>query len=292
MRRSDHRQPASPPPTGVGLRQPHLAAVTAGRPEAAWFEVHPENYMGGGPAVAALLSLRADTPIALHGVGLSLGSAGALDQRHLARLKSLVLRLEPIEISEHLSWSSDGGIYLNDLLPLPMTEEALATVAYHVDEVQMALGRRILIENPSRYLAWRHSAMPESEFLAELVRRTGCGLLCDVNNLFVTEHNCGDGALDWLDRVPPEAVGEIHLAGHSRNPADGVEVLIDDHGSPVSEPVWDLFAEAVSRFPNAPALVEWDSNLPDFPILLNEARTADRIRAVLCNGVRSDARVA
>jgi uncharacterized protein (UPF0276 family) len=282
-----------PPLTGIGLRAPHLAEVAAGRSQAAWVEVHPENYLGGGSAAAALLSIRRDRPVSLHGVGLSLGNADGIDQRHLARVKALMLRLEPFLISEHLSWSSAGGAYLNDLLPLPYTEEALRTVARNIARVQEALGRRLLIENPSRYLNWRHSAIAETEFLAELARATGCGILCDVNNLYVTQHNCGADALRWLDGVPAEAVGEIHLAGHARNATDnGGEILIDDHGDHVAGPVWELFGEAVRRFPHAPALIEWDSNIPALSVLAAEARAADRVRSASTIGVSFDAQVA
>jgi uncharacterized protein (UPF0276 family) len=280
------------PATGIGLRAPHLEEVAAGRPGMTWVEVHPENYMGGGSAAAALLCVRRDRPVSLHGVGLSLGSADGLDQRHLARLKALALRLEPFLISEHLSWSASGGAYLNDLLPLPYSEEALEVATRNVTRVQETLGRHILIENPSRYLSWRHSAMPEAEFLSELVRRTGCGILCDLNNLYVTQRNCGADALQWLAEAPADAVGEIHLAGHARNSYEGGEILIDDHGDHVSEPVWELFAEAVRRFPAAPALIEWDSNLPSLSTLLAEARMADRLRGAAAMGVAHDAQVA
>jgi uncharacterized protein (UPF0276 family) len=289
--RTRHRR--LPPQTGIGLRTPHLEEVAAGAAAAAWVEVHPENYLGGGPAVAALLSIRRDRPVSLHGVGLSLGSAEGIDQRHLARVKALMLRIEPFLVSEHLSWSASGGAYLNDLLPLPYTEEALAVVARNILRVQEALGRPLLIENPSRYLSWRHSVMPEAEFLAELVRATGCGILCDVNNLYITQQNCGADALGWLDAVPAAAVGELHLAGHARNTLEGGgEILIDDHGAAVAEPVWQLFAQAARRFPHAPALVEWDSNIPALAVLAAEARSADRARAAAALGVSSDAQVA
>lgn len=286
------RNRSLPPATGVGLRAPHLAEVVARRPIVAWVEVHPENYMGGGAATAALISLRCDTQISLHGVGLSLGSVEGIDAQHLARLKSLVLRLDPILVSEHLSWSVSEGTYLNDLLPLPYTEEALAAVAHNVAHAQGTLGRKLLIENPSRYLGWRHSTISEAEFLTELACRTGCGILCDVNNLYVTEHNCGVDAAQWLASVPADAVGEIHLAGHARKPIEGGEILIDDHGDHVAEPVWALFAEAVRRFPTAPALIEWDSNIPAFSVLAAEARAADRLRSAAMLGVACDAQVA
>jgi uncharacterized protein len=280
------------PLTGIGLRAPHLEEVAAGRPGVAWVEVHPENFMGGGAAIAALLSVRRDLPVSLHGIGLSLGSAEGIDRPHLARLKSLARRVEPFLISEHLSWSATGGAYLNDLLPLPYSEEALGAVARNIAQVQETLGRRILIENPSRYLNWRQSVLPEAEFLGELVRRTGCGLLCDVNNLYVTQHNCAADAFAWLAGVPAHAVGEIHLAGHARNPYEAGEILIDDHGDHVAAPVWALFAEAVRRFPTAPALIEWDSNIPELSTLLAEARLADRLRGAAAMREAYDAQVA
>lgn len=263
---------------GIGLRAPHLSTVRATRPAVAWFEVHAENYMGGGPALSALEDIRRDYPIALHGVGLSLGSAQALDALHLARLRALVGRLEPVLVSEHLAWSVVDGVYFNHLLPLPYTNESLVTVAQHVADVQDALGRRLLIENPSSYLCFADSSMSESEFLAELVRRTGCGLLCDVNNIHVTCSNFGEDPGAYLDALPADAVEEIHLAGHAENEADGVRILIDDHGSRVADPVWRLYKRAVGRFAHAPALVEWDTNLPDLAILLEEAAKADRLR--------------
>ena len=287
------RPRALTPPTGVGLRSPHLAEAERHPGAAAWIEVHAENYMGGGAAIAALLSLRRELQVSLHGVGLSIGSAEGVDLRHLARLKSLALRVEPFLLSEHLSWSASGGAYLNDLLPLPYTEEALAVASRNLDFAQETLGRRILIENPSRYLNWRHSAIPEGEFLAELVSRTGCGILLDVNNLYVTQHNCRADPARVLAALPADSIGEIHLAGHTRNPLEGVgAILIDDHGGPVAEPVWSLFAEAARLFPTAPALIEWDSNLPEFSVLTEEARAADRRRRAAMLGVATDAYVA
>ena len=262
---------------GIGLRAPHVAEVLASRPALPWVEAHPENYMGGGPQLAALERVRREYVVALHGVGLSLGTSGDLDRRHLGRLHALVERIEPCLVSEHLSWSSTGGAYLNHLLPLPYTEETLDEFARHVAEAQDALGRRLLIETPSSYLRFRHSPIPEPEFLAELARRTGCGLLCDVNNVFVTACNLGLDAIAYLDALPAAAVGEIHLAGHSENIADGHTILIDDHGSPVAEPVWRLYAHALQRFGPVPTLIEWDTDLPALSVLLGEAHTADRL---------------
>jgi hypothetical protein len=265
---------------GIGLRSAHVAEIAETHPAIGFLEVHAENYMTGAPAVAVLESLRRDYPISIHGVGLSLGSAGALDREHLSRLRALADRIEPDLLSEHLSWSGLPGVYLNDLLPLPYTEESLEIVSDHIDEAQAGLGRRLLIENPSAYLRFRHSTIAESEFLVELARRTGCGILCDVNNLYVNADNFGFDPWAYLSALPPHAVGEIHLAGHHRTDIDGRSILIDDHGSAVAKPVWDLYAHALDRFGPKPTLVEWDARLPALPILLTEARYADRIGAM------------
>jgi uncharacterized protein (UPF0276 family) len=261
---------------GLGLRAPHVAEVIATRPPVGWWEIHAENYLGGGPARRQLEAIRRDYPISVHGVGLSLGSAEGLDRRHLDRVRRLVEWLEPALVSEHLSWSVAGGAYLNHLLPLPCTEESLALVARHIDAVQMALGRPILVENPSSYLRYRHSPIPEPELLAALARRTGCGLLCDVNNAYVSAWNFGLDAEAYLDAVPPAAVGEIHLAGHAENEAEGRTILIDDHGSRVGEPVWALYERALARFGPVPTLIEWDTDIPALETLRDEAARAGR----------------
>lgn len=262
---------------GIGLRAPHLAEFAATRPAIGWLEVHAENYMTGGAAPAQLDAIRRDYPLSLHGVGLSLGSAEGVDAEHLARLKRLIERTEPFLVSEHLSWSVTGGTYLNDLLPLPYTEETLAILARNLDAAQQALGRTLLLENPSRYLSFRHSTIPESQFLAELARQSGCRLLCDVNNIFVSAHNLGFRSAEYLDALPAESVGEIHLAGHAAVTRDGETLLIDDHGAAVAPEVWTLYQRACRRFGAVPALVEWDKNLPDLPVLLAEARKAGQI---------------
>jgi uncharacterized protein (UPF0276 family) len=225
-----------------------------------------------------LEEVRRDWPVSVHGVGLSLGSAEGIDAVHLVRLRALVDRCQPLLVSEHLSWSINGGVYLNDLLPLPYTEETLAVVAANVGRLQDCLRRRVLIENPSRYLRFVASAIPEEQFLGEMVRRTGCGLLCDVNNIHVTCANVGGDPRQWLQALPVDAVGEIHLAGYHVNDADGVRILIDDHGSSVADPVWTLFEDAAARFPTAPVLIEWDSDLPELSVLVGEAEKADRRR--------------
>lgn len=262
---------------GIGLRAPHAAEIIATPPPVGWLEVHVENYLGGGPAPRALDAIRRAHPLSLHGVGLSLGSAEGLDRRHLERLAGLVRRIEPALVSEHLSWSVTGGAYLNHLLPLPYTEESLELVCRHVSQSQEALGRRLLIENPSSYLRFRHSTIPEPEFLGELARRTGCGLLCDVNNVFVTCHNLGQDPAAYLAALTSDAIGEIHLAGHSSNDVDGRIVLIDDHGSRVAPAVWALYEQAVRRIGPRPTLIEWDTDIPELPVLLEEAARAGRI---------------
>ena len=273
------QQPASLR-AGIGLRAPHRAAIAASRPEVGFLEIHAENYMTGGRPAAELDALRLDYQISVHGVGLSLGSAGGLDNAHLARLAALVERLEPMLVSEHLSWSAAGGAWLNDLLPLPFTREALGVFADNLGRAQDRVQRRLLIENPSADLRFVEADWVEPEFLAELVRRTGCGLLCDVNNLHVSCANLGGDPRDWLRRVPAAAVGEVHLAGH----AVAERLLIDDHGAPVAPAVWALYDEAAARFPAAATLVEWDANLPDLATLLAEAREANRRRARLSGG--------
>jgi uncharacterized protein (UPF0276 family) len=261
---------------GIGLRAPHVAEVLATRPAIGWLEVHAENYMGGGSPLAALEQLRADYPLSVHGVGLSLGSAAALNNRHLSRLQRLITRLEPVLVSEHLSWSIAEGIYLNHLLPLPYTEETLEIVTRHVLHTQEVLQCRLLIENPSSYLRFAHSVIPEPEFLGELVRRTDCGLLCDVNNIYVSCWNLGGDPIVYLNALPTHAVSEIHLAGHAINDADGQTILIDDHGAPVADAVWALYSHALSRFGPVPTLIEWDTHVPELAVLQSEARTAER----------------
>jgi uncharacterized protein len=265
-----------PAGVGIGLRSPHVPEVLATRPALPWLEVHPENYLGGGPAVRALEAVRRDYPLSFHAVGLSVGSADGVDRRHLDRIKALVDRFEPALVSEHLAWSQAGGAYFDHLLPLPYTKESLRAVCRSVDTVQTTLGRRVLLENPSAYLRFAVSTIPEPEFLTEVVWQTGCGLLCDVNNVHVSAHNLGLDPVAYLDALPAAAVSEIHLAGHSANDADGQTLLIDDHSSPVAPPVWALYEHALRRFGPVPTLVEWDTEIPAFEILLLEARRADR----------------
>jgi uncharacterized protein len=264
-----------PAKAGIGLRFQHHQAVVDERPPVGWLEVHAENYFGGGTPLRYLDAAASDYPLSLHGTGLSLGSAEGLDPVHLDRLRQLIMRIEPGLVSEHLSWSTVGGTYLADLLPLPMTEEALQVVCRNVDHTQARLKRRILVENPSSYLRFAHSTIPEWELLAAVAERTGCGILCDVNNIYVSACNHGWQVSAYLAALPPEAIGEIHLAGHTVRHLDGGQTLrIDDHGSRVSPAVWSLYTEALARFGPVPTLVEWDTNVPPLEVLLDEATRA------------------
>jgi hypothetical protein len=266
--------PELPVAVGIGLRSPHVARVRAERPAVGWFEVHSENYfVDGGPALAALDAIRADYAISLHGVGMSLGSADRLDRSHLARLKRLVARVEPAAVSEHLCWSHADGRHLNDLLPLPFTEEALAVVCERVEQVQTALARTILVENISAYLRFADDAMAEWEFVAAVARRTGCKILFDVNNVYVNAVNHGFDPLDYVAAIPRDAVAEIHLAGFdSSGPC-----LIDNHAARVAPEVWELYRMTTERFGPKPTLIEWDTDLPALEVLLDEAATARQI---------------
>ena len=263
-----------PARTGIGLRAPHYREVLETLPRVGWLEVHSENYFGaGGQPHAFLERLRSRYPLSLHGVGLSLGSMDALNVQHLDKLKALIHRYQPDLVSEHLCWSSVGGRHLNDLLPLPYTEEALSHVSERVMRAQEFLGRQILIENVSSYLQFSDSTIPEWEFVAAVTARSGCGVLLDVNNVYINSVNHRLDALRYLDAIPSAAVGEIHLAGYD----DSGPCLIDTHGAPVSEPVWNLYREAVRRFGRTPTLIEWDTDLPALAVLLDEARKADAI---------------
>jgi uncharacterized protein (UPF0276 family) len=266
------------PVTGIGLRPPHGAEIARDRPAIGFLEIHAENYLTGSPALLAVERLRADHALSVHAVGLSLGSAEGLDAAHLARVAALVERLEPDLVSDHLSWSVAGGRYFNDLLPLPYTEEALEVVVRNVGQLQEALGRQVAVENPSCYLGFAHSTLSEPAFLAELARRSGCRLLLDVNNIAVTAHNLRLDPRDWY-ALPADAIAQYHLAGHAVNDADGEPILIDDHGSRVSEGVWALFEEVVQRLGRRPTTIEWDTDLPALGVLLEEAARADRVLA-------------
>jgi uncharacterized protein len=265
-----------PAAAGVGFKPEHFNAIRAGAAPVGFLEVHAENYMGaGGPPHAQLTALRADFALSLHGVGLSIGGAGPLDADHLDRLAALIRRYQPESFSEHLAWSSHETGYLNDLLPLPYTAETLALVADHIDQVQDRLGVRMLLENPSTYVLFAQSTMSETDFLAEVARRTGCGLLLDVNNVFVSATNHRTDAMAYLDAFPLAHVGEIHLGGHTEESLPSGPLLIDAHGSPVADPVWALYGAVLDRTGPLPTLIEWDNDVPAFDVLLAEARRAE-----------------
>ena len=272
-----------PARAGVGLKAEHYRDIIDGRPDLGWFEVHAENFMGaGGPPHHYLASIRKDYPISVHGVGLSIGSAGPLDQEHLARLKGVCERYEPGLFSEHLAWSTHDGAFLNDLLPVPYNGETLQRVSDHIDEVQSTVGRRMLLENPSTYVQFESSEMSELDFLREIVRRTGCGLLLDVNNVYVSATNHNYSPEDYIDAFPMEHVGEIHLGGHDEDRDDAdARLLIDAHGCEVASPVWDLYVRTIRRAGAIPTLIEWDNDVPDWPTLFAEAQRADRAIAAL-----------
>ena len=264
---------------GTSFKHEHLSAIVAEGAQRGFFEVHAENYMGaGGPPHRALEAIRRDHPISLHGVCMSIGGERPLDRAHLARFQHLVERYEPALVSEHLAWSTHETTYFNDLLPLPYTEATLRRVCDHIDQVQEAIRRPMLLENPSTYVAFRESTMSETDFIRSVARRTGCGLLLDVNNVFVSATNHGFSALDYLSDFPLAGVGEIHLAGHAEQSDDeGDLLLIDSHDGPVAGAVWKLFEIVVLRCGSIPTLVEWDSNIPDWPVLKAEAAAAQAI---------------
>jgi uncharacterized protein len=272
---------ALPDRSGVGLKPEHIDEILRDRPPLGFFEIHAENYMGdGGPPHRRLEAIRDLYPISLHGVGLSIGSPKPLDREHLSRLAALVRRYQPGLFSEHLAWSSHDEGYLNDLLPLPYTQETLAVVCDHVDQVQDALGRQMLLENPSTYVVFRESTISETDFMREIARRTGCGLLLDVSNVLVSATNHGFNASAYLDAFPVDLVGEIHLAGFAEAVDDkGHLLLIDAHDSPVRDQVWSLYRRAIERRGAVPTLVEWDNDVPDWQILLGEAQRAESLMA-------------
>jgi uncharacterized protein (UPF0276 family) len=277
---ANHRAPKelSAPGVGVGFKPEHFEAIADTRPQLGFFEVHAENYMGAGGAPHRRLdAIRERYPLSLHGVGLSIGSPGSLDHAHLQRLAAVARRFEPTLVSDHLAWSTHEGAFLNDLLPLPYTDETLARVSEHIDEVQNALGRTMLLENPSTYVVFTESTWAETDFLREIARRTGCGLLLDVNNVFVSAVNHGFDPERYLADFPLAAVGEIHLAGCADDTDDaGLPLLIDAHNSAVRDAVWSLYSATIRRLGATPTLIEWDNDVPSWPALLDEARRAER----------------
>lgn len=276
MTRLERGVPPGPIPgrAGIGLRSIHHHAICVERPAVGWLEAHTENYFHeGGAAARALERARANYPLSLHGVGLGLGSAQGVDREHLRLVKRAITRFEPALVSEHACWGQAGGEFFNDLLPLPYTEEAVTLLARQVAETQDFLGRRLLLENVSAYVAFEHSQLDEWEFLAAVARESGCGLLLDVNNVYVSARNLGIDALAFINGLPAEAIGEIHLAGH----AHSGDVLIDDHGSAVCDAVWELYRLAIQRLGPVPTLIEWDNNIPELSRLVAESQCADRI---------------
>lgn len=269
---------AIPARAGIGLRSDHYRAVLETLPDVGWLEIHPENYFApGGRPLYFLEKIRPNYPLSMHGVGLSIGSTDPLNTAHLDKLKRLIDRFQPSLVSEHLSWGSVAGRYHNDLLPLPYTEEALEHMVARVSQVQDYLARQILIENVSSYLQYEASTIPEWEFIAELSRRSGCGILLDINNIHVNARNHGFDAERFLYAVPRESVREIHLAGFTIDRFEDGEILIDTHSRPVWEAVWQLYRQAVRRLGHIPTLIEWDADLPPLAILLREAWQADAI---------------
>ncbi len=276
----DSGHPAAlPDHVGIGYKAQHFADLTTAPGPVKWLEIHAENYMGdGGRPLAQLRALAGRFPISVHGVGLSIGGEAPLDSDHLARLRHLCDWLQPASFSEHLAWSTHGDHFLNDLLPLPYTEATLARVAAHIDQVQEALGRRMLLENPSTYLAFTESTMDEVTFLSEIAKRTGCGLLLDVNNVFVSATNQQWDPVAYIDAFPLAQVGEIHLGGHEAETDEhGAPLLIDSHGCEVVDPVWSLYAHTIAQGGPKPTLIEWDNDVPDFPELRDEAARAASI---------------
>jgi len=267
-----------PARAGIGLRAPHVARVLAERPSIAWFETHSENlFAAGGSFHQALQRIRSDYPLSLHGVGLSLGSADELDRLHLRRLREVVDVYRPGLVSEHLCWGALGGRHSNDLLPLPFTDEALALLVSRIGQVQDALGREILVENISTYVRVEGGDYTEWDFVAAVVQRSGCGLLCDVNNIYVNSVNHGFDPRTYLRALPPAAVKEIHLAGFTRKDDLPVPLLIDSHNQRVDTQVWALYADAIARFGPVPTLIEWDQDIPDMDVLMDEAARAEEV---------------
>ena len=264
---------------GVGYKPQHFSAILANAAPVGWLEIHAENYMGGGGRpLAQLRHLAERFAISVHGVGLSIGGEGPLDHDHLNRLKTLCDWLQPASFSEHLAWSTHDGAFLNDLLPLPYTADTLTTVCDHIDHVQTTLGRRMLLENPSSYLAFAETEMDEVTFLRVITRRTGCGLLLDVNNVYVSAINQQTDANAYIDAFPLDAVGEIHLGGHDEDIGDhGLPLLIDSHGAAIVNPVWALYVHTIARGGPKPTLIEWDNDVPDWPVLAAEAARAAAI---------------
>jgi uncharacterized protein (UPF0276 family) len=278
-------------PAGIGLRLPHISEVMAARPAVGWLEVHPENFLANPHATELLVELARHYPVSVHTVGVSIGSADGVDRDHLDRVAAFVDRFDPMLVSGHLAWSTHRGLYLNDLLPLPYTAETLALVSDHLAEVQDRLGRPYLVENPSTYVGFAHSTMTETEFLHALVSRTGCRLVCDVSNIVLSGHNMGFDPFAYLEALPADAVGELHLGGFTPEEDEatpGRTLLVDTHAARVDDTVWPLYIEAVRRFTGASTLIEWDNDLPDLSTLVAEADRADEVRVSALESSHAD----
>jgi uncharacterized protein (UPF0276 family) len=270
-----------PETAGIGLRLPHLTEVVATRPSVGWLELHPENFLANPHAMELLTELSHSYPLSVHTVGISIGSADGIDRTHLRRVRELIDAVDPVMVSGHLAWSTNQGAYLNDLLPLPYDEESLRTVVDHLDQVQHGLGRAYIVENPSTYVQFNTSTMTELEFLNELVHRTGCQLLCDVSNVYLSGHNMGYDPYRFIDGLPATAISELHLGGFTPEEDEasgGGTLLVDTHAEHVAEPVWDLYLHAIRRFGAKPTIVEWDNAIPDLATLVGEAQRADSVR--------------
>ncbi len=270
-------RPDLPDPVGIGLRHAHYADIPKERPDVGWLEVHPENYFGGGINRHHLEKSRELYEMSFHAVGLSLGSADGIDLDHLQKIKELIEIYQPFQFSDHASWSASGNAHLNDLLPLPYTEETLSKLCENVDRAQDYLGMQILVENPSTYIDFADNEMNEQNFMNEAAKRTGCKILLDINNIYVQAHNHGHDPYKYINDITPKYVGEMHLAGYTEQPVEDKTILIDTHSKPVHDPVWDLYAHAVGHIGETPTLIEWDEELPPLSTLVQEAHRARRV---------------
>lgn len=272
-----HKPSLPEDPAGIGLRHPYYKEVADNPPEVGWLEVHPENYFGGGAHHKFLEKARENFPLSLHAIGLSLGSDQPVSKDHLKQFKALIDRYEPFAVSDHASWSASGNAHLNDLLPLPYTFETLERLCANIQRTQEYFGRQMLVENPSTYIAFKHNDMSEAELMNALAERTGCGILLDINNIYVQSRNHGLDAWAYIDTIKPEHVGEMHLAGHTEQAAGEHLILVDTHSKPVKKDVWDLYEHAVKRFGAIPTLIEWDQDFPALDVLVAEAAKARHI---------------
>lgn len=273
---------------GIGVRQPHFEEIIKTKPNIPWFEAHTENYFNQySPSSLYLDKIAEIYPISLHSIGLSLGSSCGVDKNHLKKIKQTIKRYNPALVSDHISWSKTGGIAVPDLLPVPCTKQAFDIFDRNINDVQEYLGRQILVENPSSYLAYNKQDMPEYELITNLAKKTGCGILLDVNNIHVSCHNLKLNSLEYLQNIPANLVQEIHLAGYSINKAGDEEIFIDHHGDRVFEDVWKLYEKAIQHLGDIPTLIEWDTKIPEFSVLQDEAKKAEDIRAKVLNKVAS-----